>query len=402
MSQSRVLPDPSSSLYDARDFILGSPLTRRALECSIPRFANFIADLLDATHRLSQSCHLPEFTDHGLPHLCSLVDRISKWELPNASGQVETMLTQKLAPESAGLLLVAVLTHDLGMLSQKPEDLPDAHSTSLDPSQWSDIASWVRRTHVIRLPKLIRRIMKTYSPDYSALFDDHGDENLSQAIAIAMAHQRWPWQWGENWACNFRNRGLAAIVSVADLLDEDSARCDTETLLQHRGGDELNRAHWIRHALTTNRVVVSRGEITVELCRPAATGRVFKPVFSALRNHFRLVLLYEDELQHVEAPVTNVHLLPSTGIPQVEASGLTRWNELDGFANEQAFAFQMLRTFMPEALKDSRKVDAVTLAKLRSASLEDVDLSILEQSEMRNEPRTVEEQTFHAIIGGKS
>ena len=397
----RTLPDANSSLYTSRDFILGSSLARRALEVSAPRFATFIADLLDATHRLAQSCHLPEFTDHGLPHLCSLIDRVSSWELPIETDKSQRTLAESLTPDQAKSLLVALLTHDLGMLSQKPVDLPVSHSSALNPSQWSDMASWVRRTHVVRLPRLIRRVMATYSPDYSLLFDRDHPNNLCDAIEIATAHQQWPWEWSGNWQLQKGNRGLAAVVSVADLLDEDSARCDTETLLQHRGGNELNRAHWIRHALTSNRVGVLNGAIHIWLCRPPDTGRELKPVFSALRNHFRLVLLYESELQHIAAPITHVHLHPSTGLPEEVATNLARWRELDGFENESAFAFQLLRTFMPHALKDARKCDNESLDKIRVASLEDVDLSLLENAELRSEPRTSVEQTFHALVGGQ-
>ena len=287
------------------------------------------------------------------------------------------------------------------MLSQKPVDLPVGHSNALDPSQWSDIASWVRRTHVMRLPRLLRRVMATYSSEYTRLFDPSEPENLCDAIDVAMAHQQWPWEWTGTWQSTIPNRGLAAIVSVADLLDEDSARCDTETLLQHRGGNELNRAHWIRHALTSNRVLILNGAIRISLCRPPDTGVELKPVFSALRNHFRLVLLYEAELRHISAPVTHVHLHPSTGLPEDVAVNLTKWREFDGFENESAFAFQLLRTFMPHALKDARKCDEGTMAQIRVASLEDVDLSLLEKAELRNEPRTAIEQTFHALVGAK-
>lgn len=393
----RALPDPNGSLYESRDFILGSRLARRAFVAARDHFTNFICDLLDATQRLSQSCHLPEFTDHGLPHLCSLVDRVSQWQPP---GDPREYVVNGMSPQNARLLLVAVLIHDLGMLSQKPEDLPDYHSTALDPSQWSDIASWVRRTHVVRLPKLLFRVMETYDTQYIELLSETAAGALRNSVDIAMAHQRWPWQWEGEWANNLEYRGLAAIVSVADLLDEDSARCDTETLLEHRGGDELNRAHWIRHVLTTNRVQIQNGEIFINMCRPPETDRVFKPVFSALRNHFRLVLLYEDELRYIRAPITTVHLTPSTGIPVSEAASLEHWQNLEEYANEHGFAFQLLRTFMPEALKDGRKLDPTTLEKLRPASLEDVDIHLLEKAEMRFEPRTSIEQTFEALVGG--
>ncbi len=325
---------------------------------------------------------------------------LSRWELPPSPGQSTTTLSDVLLPDEARTLLIATLIHDFGMLSQKAEDLPSTHPISLDPSQWSEIASWVRVTHVDRLPKLLLRVMKTYSKKYETLFDQNKSNNLCDAIDVAMAHRWWPWAWKGDWQTNPRNRGLAAVVSVADLLDEDSARCDTETLLQHRGGDELNRAHWIRHALTANRVMVENGVIRIKLCKPPSTSRKLKPVYSALRNHFRLVLLYESDLDQIRAPITNIHLSPSTGIPRDEVASLVNWNELDGFDNESAFACQLLRTFMPEALKDSNKYDEETSNHLCIASLEDVNLAKYQKAESLNEPRTVTEQTFEAIIGG--
>ena len=397
MRDARPLPDPQSSLYEARDFIFDSILGRRALEDCSRGLAPFLTDLLDATYRLSQSCHLAEFTDHGVPHLCSLVDRISRWDLSRKGGKAGQPLPQLIAPTRARTLLVATLIHDLGMLSQNPEDLPLAHPASVEPSQWTNFASWVRRTHVMRLPRLLRRVMGSYSRDYERLCNEAEPENLCIAIDVAMAHQQWPWDWAGDWQDDSTNRALAAVVSVADLLDEDSARCDTETLLKHRGGDELNRAHWIRHALTSNRVMIVNGSIRVEFRRPPQTGLVMAPLFAALRNHFRLVLLYAKELAAIGAPILTINLQPSAGIPPDESPRLDRWMEIDGFENEHAITFQLLRTFMPEALKDSRRCDAATLAHLHPASLEDVDRMLLERPEGFKEPRLLAEQTFEAI-----
>lgn len=398
MPSTRALPDPNSTLHESRDFIFDSSLARCAFESAVPGFTNFLSDLLDATHRLVQSCHLPEFTDHGLPHLCSLLDRISSWELPPQSSGAKSTLPQILQPGNARKLLVATLVHDLGMLSQNPADLPSGHSTALDPSQWSSLSSWVRRTHVERLPRLLERVLLSYSSEYSSYFLPDSPNSVFAAIEIAKAHQSWPWEWTGSWAQNVADRGLAAIVAVADLLDEDSARCDTETLLQHRGGDELNRAHWIRHLLTTNRIRVIQGTIRIQMVRPPHTTQLLRPVYSALRNHFRLVMLYEKDLAAFGCAITNVHLDPSTGVPPDELTSLKEWLTLDGFNNEQAFAFQMLRTFMPEALKSKRRCSEETLLRLQSAALEDVDVSSFEHAEMLAEPRTTIEQTFAAIV----
>ena len=71
MAKTRPLPDPDVSLRDARDFIVSTALARKALRCRWNLFPVALHDLVEVIHRLVQSCHLPEFTDHGLPHLCS-------------------------------------------------------------------------------------------------------------------------------------------------------------------------------------------------------------------------------------------------------------------------------------------------------------------------------------------
>ena len=386
----RSLPDPELGLRDARDFIVGSPLARRALSCSEPSLPLFLHDMLDAVYRLVQSCHLPEFTDHGLPHLCSLVDRISRWELPPGSDR--TCLPDALSPNEAAVLLLATLMHDIGMLSQNPVDLPATATRLQSKANWSDVATWVRATHVARLERLTRRLLIPY-----------GHENFlatpmfSNAADIARGHQQWPHEWSGTWCDNARFRGLAAVVAVSDLLDEDSARCDTTTLLQHREGNELNRAHWLRHALTRNRILVEKGHIRIDMDKPPNTTDVLKPVYSALRNHFRLVGLYEKDLKHIDAPITNIDLHPSTGMPADECAALKDWQRIRGFPNEYALCFQLLRTFMSPVLKDERRCDPFMLAQLRVASLEDVDHRMLLACEGTAEPRSQYEKTFTAI-----
>lgn len=57
--------------------------------------SNFLRELIHGISRLSQSCHLPEFTDHGLSHLCSLVDRISRWSMPSESSSDEQYVVEQ-------------------------------------------------------------------------------------------------------------------------------------------------------------------------------------------------------------------------------------------------------------------------------------------------------------------
>jgi len=391
----RPLPDPEISLRDARDFIIGSPLARRALLSTQPSLTLFFHDLLEVVYRLVQSCHLPEFTDHGLPHLCSLIERVSRWELPPTAGGTSPLLCEILTPDEAAMLLIALLIHDIGMLSQNPGDLPDDAPPLQRKALWSDVATWVRQTHVARLQKLLHRVMR--GRDYQGLL---ASGFFQSAVDIAKSHQRWPWEWSGTWTANPRYRGLAAVVAVADLLDEDSARCDTITLLEHREGNLTNRAHWLRHALTENRVVVVKGQIEVQMVKPPGVSNAIRPLYSALRNHFRLVLLYETDLKAIDAPITNIDFHRATGLPDREAASLADWDKIDGFATEEAFCYQLLCTFMAPALKDARRISADTLAALRVASLEDVDLSILDRCQGSEEPRTEFEQTFLALAGG--
>lgn len=64
------------------DNILSSQFGRRAVETGLvlrngrPCAANFLRELLEEVAKLAQHCQLSEFTEHGLPHLGSLVDRI--------------------------------------------------------------------------------------------------------------------------------------------------------------------------------------------------------------------------------------------------------------------------------------------------------------------------------------
>ena len=367
------------------------------MQCNASSLSNFVDDLLDAIYRLVESCHLPEFTDHGLPHLCSLIDRIDRWECPAGLSVRSTRLVNRLEESEAATLLVATLIHDLGMLSQNPIDLPSTISQQQSKGLWADVASWVRQTHVIRLDALVTRVMNT---------DEHcnflNTQIFKNALEVAKSHQRWPWQWDGSWSKHARLRGLAAVLAVSDLLDEDSARCDTTTLLEHRQGNELNRAHWLRHALTSNRVLVVNGRILVNMVKPPdCDQRVLRPVYSALRNHFRLVMLYEQDLTTIDASITNVDLSPSTGIPDNVGHELAYWQRVDGFSTETALCFQLLRTFMPHALKDDQRCSQVEIAELQKVSLEDVDLSILQHSEGQSEPKTEFEMTFAALNYGE-
>jgi hypothetical protein len=286
MDMDRSLPDQYLNLYDTADFILNSRLAREAMEeTSIKNFPVFLRDLLEIINSLATSCHMPEFTDHSLLHLCSLVDRISQWTCAPNNGETPYLIEQ-LEPEECAILLVAILIHDIGMLSQKAKDLED------DSEEWirertMGFATWVRKTHVSRMRKLIQRLFE--DKEHKDICED---PLIKRAIDVAKAHEKWPWEDGFIVLPN-RDAGLAAVLAVSDLFDEDSNRCDTMTLIRHRNGTMLNIGHWIKHMLTSNKVLVEGGIVSVTLVRPPGTDVQLLPVYAALRNHFKLALLYK-------------------------------------------------------------------------------------------------------------
>lgn len=292
------------------------------------------------------------------------------------------------------MLLIGLLVHDIGMLSQNPTDLPDEATPLQSKALSSDVATWVRQTHVLRLEKLLRRVLNGH--EHTAF---QSSPLFQLSLNVAQSHQQWPWEWTGEWCDTTRTRGIAAVVAVADLLDEDSARCDTTTLLEHREGNLTNRAHWLRHALTDNRVLVAQGRIRVTMVKPPGGTDLLRPLYAALRNHFRLVGLYETELKHLGAAITNIILDPSTGIPDRESSTLTEWDKVRGFSTERAFCYQLLRTFMAPVVKDVSRMSPEMIAALRVACLEDVDTTLLTHCEGSEEPRSEYERTFSALLG---
>jgi hypothetical protein len=194
---------------------------------------------------------------------------------------------------------------------------------------------------------------------------------------------------------------LAAIVAVADLLDEDANRCDTKTLVQHRHGSLLNVAHWLRHSLSANRVLVEAGVIRVRHARPPGTASQLAPVFAALRNHYRLTLLYNESLERVGAGLlAPIQFDPPSGVPTVEASGLEDWHMVDGFNTQSALVFHLLSSFMSQALLDNHRLDDDVINRLRSQGLEPVDLVSFQAIRGNRERRSPDELAFRALIGG--
>jgi hypothetical protein len=387
----RKLPDHDLDLRDSRDFIFSSYLARKALQSTKTGsfLPNFLNDLIEKIYRMAQSCQMPEFTDHGLPHLCSLIDRISAWSLV---GSENNLIIDRISQSDAAKLLIAVLIHDLGMLSHNALDLPDNAPQERQKYNFNDIASWVRSTHVYRLENLFLRVIQEL--DYRIEENKNIKGLIDESISIASAHSSWPWDWTFK---DTNNRKLAAIVAVTDLLDEDSARCDTMTLIKHRHGNELNLAHWIRHCLTEGRINVSNSSITVNMTKPPGCGiEILKPVYSALRNHFKLLLVYNDDLKPIGANFVNIDFSNSCGVPNLESTMLNEWNSIKGFGTENALAYQLLTSFMSEARND---MDGDYKMKFQKIPLEGVDLSEFHKITGTDKgiPKSLNEKTFHAL-----
>lgn len=388
----RTLPDPEISLRDASDFIFDSAICRRALREPHPSpLAILLREIIAGIHRLTLSCHLPEFTDHGLGHLCSLVDRISRWS-GAATGAVPQLMVNGLDEEECAVLLVATLIHDIGMLSQRPEDLPPG-SSSATVKPLRDVPTWVRRTHIDRMHGVVQRMLA--GSEFVSLISD---PVIARAFTVAALHGKWPWDWNVG-TLKGRDAGLAAVLAVVDLLDEDSARCDSSTLLRHRYGTAENCAHWIRHDLTLGRVLVEQGRVAVRLGRPPGTDAQLDPIFVALRNHFLLVRLYLAELAQVGAGLHAIEFDPPTGGPMSFAEQLDGWELLPGFHTQAALAFHLLGSFMPEALLDDKRLSAVVLKKLWAQGLTAVDLDEFYKIRGAREPRMFVEQGFLALLG---
>jgi len=279
------------------------------------------------------------------------------------------------------------------MLSQRSEDLPDPQDP-LWARGYREIPNWVRRTHIERIDGLARRL---FEANYQSFFE-HGSL-MSRALPVAKAHGFWPWD-SQFSSLPGGDSGLAALVAVADLLDEDSNRCDTKTLIDHRQGTMLNVAHWMRHSLTANRVFVDGGVIRVQLARPPGTVAQLDSVYAALRNHYRLALIYCEALEQVGAGLlTPIEFDPPNGTPPLEAQSLEGWHKIQGLATQPALVFHLLTSFMPEALLDNQRVSTTVNGKLLNRGLEVVDLDTFHAIRGNRERRLPEELIFRAIMG---
>ncbi len=393
----KQLPDPDLHLRESSDFILNSHLGRCALHGqSTPGFAVFLRDLVEIIHRLVQSCHLPEFTDHGLSHLCSLVGRISEWTCVSYGSQESRPLCDLLDPstsegEGAAVLLMAILFHDMGMLSQRPDDLDPKNMNDL-PRGPADVPAWVRRTHVPRLNRLLNRLLVVSC--HNTILEH---QLFRSALRIAQAHNTWPWQRGFS-SLSEKEQCLAAVLAVADLLDEDANRCDTRILLHHRQGTLENFGHWIRHSLTSDRILIQDGVIHVKMVRPPGTNGQLSSVFAAIRNQIRLSFLYCPSLGYLPADPIRIKFDPDNGFPEEESSELRGWNKIEGLQTPGALNYCLLSSFMPLALRDARRADAVELDHVKNLPMEDINLEDFYKIRGRNQVRSPYEQSINALF----
>ncbi len=372
----KEIPSFNIELAQATDYILGCPLAKKAFSCPpFNNFTNIVTDIICWIDRLADNCHMPEFTNHALPHICSIVKRASEW------GESDGWL-KKAKPQEAGYLLIALLIHDIGMLSQDSRDLPEDEKLQ-NMKGLSDISGWVRRTHVIRIEKLVKKFLENYTKEDPPL-----SNHLDVIIGMAQSHAKWPWdpdfvtrkeQIASVGLEEDRIGAFNAVIAVCDLLDEDCERCDTITLIKHRYGTITNRAHWIRHALTKQVAGVHNHKIVVQFRSLPSKSPHLEILYRTLRNHYRLVKLYQENLAVIRAQILHLDFEPGDGIPEEKDDEISK--ELSCYRDipelRDDVVPQLLATFMKEARnqdngnKDIRK-------RLDEIGLETMDLSGLD------------------------
>lgn len=372
------IPGFDIELAQATDYILGSPLAKKAfIQPPFCYFTNIVTEIIQWIDRLADNCHMPEFTNHALPHICSIVKRASEW------GESDGWLN-KISSQEAGYLLIALLIHDIGMLSQDEQDVPEKerlqHMKGL-----SDVSGWVRRTHVIRIEKLIKYLLRDYldAEDLKEELSVH----LDIIIGMAQSHARWPWD------SDFvtkkpqimiaglkeeRIGALNAVIAVCDLLDEDADRCDTLTLIKHRYGTIENKAHWIRHAITKHVDGVKNHRIVVRFRRLPSESPYLEMLYRTLRNHYRLVKLYQEKLTEIQAEIQHLDFEPGDGIPE-EEDEISR--KLNCYHEMPEFQFDLIPHLMATFMKEARNQDGGNRElrrRLDEIGLETMDLSGLD------------------------
>lgn len=371
----KEIPGFDVELAESINYILGSPLAKKAFVCPpFNNFTNILTEIIEGIDRLADNCHMPEFTNHALPHACSIVKRASEWG--ESDGWLEDATSQE-----AGYLLIALLIHDIGMLSQDSGDIPDDEKFQYMKGL-SDISNWVRRTHVIRIGKLVKSLLSDYM----------GDETLSMhldvIIGMAQSHSKWPWnpdfvtpkdQIAKAGLKEERIGAFNAVIAVCDLLDEDSNRCDTLTLIKHRYGTTENKAHWIRHAITKQVEGVKDHRIIVRFRKLPVDSPYLDMLYRTLRNHYRLVKLYQKKLAAIHGEIWHLDFEPGDGISDEKDEISDKLGNCQSIPEFQPdLVPYIIATFMEEA-KNQDGGDERVRKKLDEIGLETMDLSGLNE-----------------------
>ncbi|MDD3898715.1 MAG: hypothetical protein PHE82_07190 [Syntrophomonadaceae bacterium] len=118
-------------------------------------------------------------------------------------------------------------------------------------------------------------------------------------------------------------------------------------------------------------------------------------VYRAIRNHYRLIKLYNRALKNIEANINRLNFYPSKGVPNTEndeSESLKDWKTIiEDF--RYCLPEQLLSTFMPEARNES--YDSITQKKLKVIRLEMLDLTNYNNFLGKNKFQTDEEKIFN-------
>jgi hypothetical protein len=123
------------------------------------------------------------------------------------------------------------------------------------------------------------------------------------------------------------------------------------------------------------------------------------PVFAALRNHYRIILTYNDALEVFSAGFLGVNCSPPQDCPMEEAPELQGWQQLPGYETQNQLRHNLLKTFFPEALLDSKKLNQNEIARIAALGCEIVDLGAFYRATGLTEPRSPLEEMVLSIEG---
>ena len=372
------IPEFNAEYAQVVEYIFDSDLAKKTFQDPpFKNYNNILRETLAAIDRLSDNCHMPEFTNHALPHICSVIKRASEWGVN--SGWIE-----KISSQESGYLLLALVIHDIGMLSQDSSHLPD--NKKIDSKKgMSEISTWVRKTHVDRLEKLFFSIVADQSKGI--------EDSIKLIIEMASTHSVWPWEAKFDVSTDLCKKSnvnkenilsLCAVIAVTDLLDEDSNRCDTITLIKHKHGTIENISHWIRHALTVSVSAVENKKIRIKFRTLPNLPSDFIKVYQALRNHYRLIKLYNSHLCHIGGEIDGVEFDPSDKVDYFDSisESLSIWNAHIELKNN--ITRRIMDTFMPEA--KGIYIDDISEKNIKAVGMETISYP------QNNNTETIEEQ----------